>query len=312
LAHGHYTIRDLQRQERADDGDDGSARHNSDMATFIDEDGDEVVVVSDSGARHQAVMAFLMQDEEDDEDMNFRHIAARAGDDEVDDEDVVASTTTESDSDDDSQKRIPSVIDAEAEEDEEQEVNEQVDDGGVDINDGDVMVMEQAAADETTVPKPLPNETVRGLVVVTTDSDDDDEELDENARIDRARRMLLFKYAITDADVRAVDFAIEVARYTLAPYGKISSDDQADLCAAIRKRKEADAARALVIVQQAQASNKAVALSTAEKLIFIQVKAMVNFRNRFQPDVRKRIYQLLSGRSENWWDKHNVRALASM
>ena len=70
--------------------------------------------------------------------------------------------------------------------------------------------------------------------------------------------------------------------------------------------------RALVIVQQAQAWNKAVALSTAENLVFVQVKAMLQFRNRFDPDVRKRIYQLLSRRSENWWDKHHSRALASM
>ena len=124
--------------------------------------------------------------------------------------------------------------------------------------------------------------------------------------------MLRFKYNISDADVRAVDFAIEVARYTVPPHGKISDGDRGDLCAAIRKRKEVDAARALVIVQQAQASNKAVALSTAEKLVFVQVKAMVQFRSPFQADVRKRIYQLLTGRSENWWDKHHSSALASM
>jgi hypothetical protein len=152
------------------------------------------------------------------------------------------------------------------------------------------------------------------LVVVSMDSDDEDEfeALPENERIDRARGMLQFKFNITDADVRAVDFAIDVARYTVPPHGRISNEDQADLCAAIRKRKEADAARALVIVQQAQSSNKAVVLSTAEKLVFVQVKAMVAFRNPFQVDLRKRIYQLLSGRSENWWDKHHSRALASM
>ena len=119
-------------------------------------------------------------------------------------------------------------------------------------------------------------------------------------------------YNISDADVHAVEFAIEVARYTLAPYGKITDAERAELCAAIRKRKEAEAARALVIVQQAQAANKAVALSTAEKLIFVRVKAMINFRNRFEPDVRKRIYQILSGRSDNWWDKHHTSALAKM
>ena len=149
--------------------------------------------------------------------------------------------------------------------------------------------------DATTVPKPLSDVPVPGLVIVAMDSDDEEEEeMDENARIDRARRMLLFKYNISEADVRAVDFAIDVARYTLPPFGKITAADQADLCAAIRKRKEAEAARALLLVQQAQASSKAVALSTAEKLIFVQVKAMLNFRSRFEPDVRKRIYQILT------------------
>ena len=55
------------------------------------------------------------------------------------------------------------------------------------------------------------------------DSDDEDEfeALPENERIDRARGMLHFKFNISDADVRAVDFAIEVARYTVPPHGKI-------------------------------------------------------------------------------------------
>ena len=169
--------------------------------------------------------------------------------------------------------------------------------------------------DQATVPKqqPLRDEPVPRLAVVAMDSDDDeDEEMDENARIDKARRMLRFKYNISDADVRAVDFAIDVARYAIPPYGKITDAERAELCAAIRKRKEAEAVRALVIVQQAQAASKAVALSTAEKLVFVQVKAMINFRNRFETDVRKRIYQLLSGRSDNWWDKHHTSALATM
>ena len=235
--------------------------------------------------------------------MNLRHIAARSAEDaDGDDEDVVASTTTEEDSDDDgSQKRMLYAIDAEAEESEED-----------DDDDGDEA--EAEPMDETTtVPAPLSDVPVPVLVIVAMDSDDEEEEeLGESAQINRARRMLLFKCNISEADVRATDFAIDVARCTLPPFGKITGADQADLCAAIRKRKEAEAARALLLVQQAQASNKAVALSTAEKVIFVQVKAMLNFPNRFEPDVRKRIYHILNGRSEYWWAKHNASALAFM
>jgi hypothetical protein len=78
------------------------------------------------------------------------------------------------------------------------------------------------------------------------------------------------------------------------------------------KRTELEAARALQIVQQAQASNKAVTLSTAGKLVFVQVNAMVTFRVAFEMDMRKRINQLLIGRGENWWAKHNASTLKSM
>jgi hypothetical protein len=140
----------------------------------------------------------------------------------------------------------------------------------------------------------------------------DFEALSDKERADRARATLRFKYNITDADVQAVDLAIEVARNTVPPFGKIDKYDQADMCTAIRKRTDVHAARALQIVEQAQRSNKAVALSTAEKLVFIQVKAMVTFRNNFETDVRKRIYQALSGRSEKWWEKHHTHGLANM
>jgi hypothetical protein len=70
--------------------------------------------------------------------------------------------------------------------------------------------------------------------------------------------------------------------------------------------------RALQIVQHAQASNKPLAPSTSEKLLFAQVKAIVAFRNRYEMDIRKHVYQFLRGRGENWWVKNNASALKSM
>jgi hypothetical protein len=56
LAHGHYSIRDKQRPasegyESDDDDGEYAQRHNSDMSSLIDEDGDEIVVMSDEAAR---------------------------------------------------------------------------------------------------------------------------------------------------------------------------------------------------------------------------------------------------------------------
>jgi len=130
--------------------------------------------------------------------------------------------------------------------------------------------------------------------------------------IDQARRNLRFKFVISDADVRAADFAIELARAKVRPYGTLTRTDQMELCAALRRRSSgnADAARALSLVQQAQASNKALELSTEEKLLLVQVKAMVSFRNPFEVDLRKRIFILLTGRSDNWWAKSSAKALS--
>jgi hypothetical protein len=40
--------------------------------------------------------------------------------------------------------------------------------------------------------------------------------------------------------------------------------------------------------------------------------AMVQFRGPYEMDMRKRMFQLLTGRGENWWDKHRSSALARM
>jgi hypothetical protein len=148
-----------------------------------------------------------------------------------------------------------------------------------------------------------------------SDNEDDDnvqpfEALSEQGKIDRARGGLRFKYNVPEEDFRAVNFAIEVGRYAIPPVRKIDKEDHADICTAIRKRKEADAARALVLVQQAQSSDKSKALSQVEQLVFVQCKAMVRFRTAFDMDMRKRMFQLLTARGDNWWDKHNSSALA--
>ena len=74
--------------------------------------------------------------------------------------------------------------------------------------------------------------------------------------------------------------------------------------------KKQVAVRALQLVQQAQASNKKLAMANAEKLAYVQCKAMVHFRTPYEPDVRKRMFQLLTGRGENWWEKNHKSALA--
>jgi hypothetical protein len=84
------------------------------------------------------------------------------------------------------------------------------------------------------------------------------------------------------------------------------------VCNAIRGSKKTEAARALQLVQQALDSDKTVALSTVEKLIFVQSKAMTQFRHRYEVDIRGRVFQALTGRSRNWWDKHHSGALAKM
>jgi hypothetical protein len=132
LAHGHYNIRELQREQRGDD-DDSVRHHDSDFVSGIDEDGDEFVVLSDRAARQRPTLARLMQeDEEDEDDVNLHHIAARADEDADadDDEDVIASTVPDSDSDDDTPMRIPSLIDAEAEEGDEDEHGDNDGEGG--------------------------------------------------------------------------------------------------------------------------------------------------------------------------------------
>ena len=148
------------------------------------------------------------------------------------------------------------------------------------------------------------------------DSDDEEEvafeALPEKEQIVRARAKLRFNFKILDEDLRAVDFAVEVARYVVPPYAAIHDEHRADLCAAIRKRTEPDAARALFLVQKAHASSKLLALSVWEKMFFVQAKAMVNFRNRFDTDIRKRVFQMLSVRGNDWWDKHHASALARM
>ena len=49
-----------------------------------------------------------------------------------------------------------------------------------------------------------------------------------------------------------------------------------------------------------------------EKLVFLQCKAMLHFRTFYEIDLRKRMFQLLTGRGENWWEKNNKSALARM
>jgi hypothetical protein len=148
------------------------------------------------------------------------------------------------------------------------------------------------------------------------DSDDDEEEatafeaLPESEQIKRACTNLKFNFGIPDEDVSAVDFAIEVGRYTIPPVGRLDREDHEDLCKAIRKRKEPQAVRALQLVEQAQASDKKLALSNVEKLMFLQAKAMVQFRGPYEMDLRKRMFQLLTARGENWWEKNNKSALA--
>jgi hypothetical protein len=310
------------------------------MSSFIDEDGDEIVVLTDAAARRRPTVAYLLAQEEDEEDMNFRHLAARAGEEvDEDDDDVLASTTTEGDSDSDggSMDRALSVMDMEAEEASQDEEDEYDYEGDVDEIEVQTMVGPRQSdattvprhPDATTVPKPpqanattipKPAATPSSIrityrpVAPRVDSDDDEEvafeALPENAQIVRARAKLLFDFKIPDEDLRAVDFAVEVARCVVPPYAAIDDEHRADLCAAIRKRTEPDAVRALFLVQQAHASSKLVALSVWEKMFFVQAKAMVNFRNRFDTDIRKRVFQILSVRGENWWDKHHARALA--
>jgi hypothetical protein len=182
-------------------------------------------------------------------------------------------------------------------------------------------VPKPAQANATTIPKPAPkpisNRLVYGVIRPRVESDGEDEDvafdaLSEKEQINRARATLKFNFNIPDADVRAVDFAIEVGRYTIPPRGKLLAEDRLDLCAAIRKRKEVDAVRALQLVQQAQASDKSKAVSNVEKLVFVQCKAMVHFRTPYEMDLRRRMFQLLTGRGDNWWDKHNKTALARM
>ena len=181
-------------------------------------------------------------------------------------------------------------------------------------------VPKPAQANATTIPKPAPkptsNRLVYGFTARRVDSDDDGDDdvafeaLPEKDQIKRALGTLKFNFKIPDADVSAVDFAIEVGRYMIPPVGRLDREDHEDLCKAIRKRKEPQAVRALQLVQQAQAWDKKLALSNVEKLMFLQAKAMVQFRGPCEMDLRKRMFQLLTARGENWWEKNNKSALA--
>jgi hypothetical protein len=255
LAHGHYKIRNKQRQ--ASDGTKHEHKSSQDGVVNIrDEDGEEFTLMSHAAVSRQPMLTYLLHHQED-EDMNLHHLAAR-GDQDIEEDDAQSTTMEDSG---DARSHIPSLADAEAEE-------------------------------------------------ASADSGDDEEP--EQAMDVIAPSSKCGLVAMVTPDMRAVNLAIDVARYTLHPHGKVTEVHRDGLCAAIRKRTEPDAVRALWIVQQAQTSNKAVALSPMEKLIFKQVKDMIFFKTRYEADVRKRIFQLLSGRSENWWDKNHMRAQATI
>jgi hypothetical protein len=298
LAHGHYRIRDKQRRLTEPDVNvqqqqqDNTNHGEEGVVNAVDVDGEPFVVMSHRAMSLRPALAELFDEEEDeyDEDFNLRHLDARAAEHmyaDDDDDSVIASTAASNSSDDDSvdvHMSAPSIVDTEAHEGAETDEDDDDDDDVVEVQPD-----EAAAATSTTTAA------------------------DKEARlIDAARRTLRFKHKISDADIEAIQLAVETARYTIPPCCLISEHDRAEVCIAIRSRKEPEAARAIRLVERAQASNKAVALSTEEKLILVEAHAMKQFRQRFEQDDRGRVFQALTGRSRNWWDSTHKRALENM
>jgi hypothetical protein len=79
-----------------------------------------------------------------------------------------------------------------------------------------------------------------------------------------------------------------------------------------RLEKRADAARALQLLDEAQNSNKMIALNLAEQLLFTAVKSTKVFQPLYTVNPHKLLFILLSGRSLSWFDKNHSKALGAI
>jgi hypothetical protein len=334
LAHGHHSIRALQRiDEQALDM--ALEQGTADIATLYDDEIGPITVMSHRSVVERRTLSRLMTRVQsiDNEDMNFRHMEARAidNDDDEDDDDILQSTVDGGDDDEDSERQ-PSLIAAEA-----MERNESSDD-----DDDSWMHM------PTYIPPHNSPRIPDRIAYVSSDNEDDDEpdvtstppttvpkhpevsvsaaplvpqktpvrirfEVPREDPVVQARNNLRFKYKVKDEDFRAIDLAIETAMRKV-PNGTttlLNDSDHQVVIDALRKRTDdQDAVRALQLVQQALASDKKKELSIAEQLVFVQVMGMRNYIGMYGRDRRVTMFLTLTGRSLNWWDKHHYNGLA--
>ena len=149
----------------------------------------------------------------------------------------------------------------------------------------------------TTLKRPCTHEQQQQAVVAVVVDDD---------QLTNAKNSLCKRF-------NDLEFQIAETLITTALAGLDNPTSSIDtLNAALQKRDDVVAKRALDILGQARKSNKMTGLSDEEQLLFVVVKSTKVFHRPYSKNPHKSLFMLLTGRSANWWDNNHQRMLRSI